>query len=776
MLRIRFKYIAGNKRTKLILVLALCISLCIGTVGLYSYSQYRRALDTELNTPNVELLQINLDVSNRAFREADGRAVDVSFHEAALGFISSQSSDRESRSASLQAYLQTMAEKPDIHSIEVLALEGRSRVSSLGGYPSGWSGGAPLEGWMAELNDKPLLVKRRSAGGVQGAGTTELLSLVRPVRQNGQVTGAVIVNLDYDRLFSKLYTSSANYLYVYNLDGELIYPKLNLPIPLSGMEEVTGGLDVRPFAYVRAEGQEYMANQTFSDVTGWRLISLVPVEKLLKNAKLARDMMLLLSLLSIAVGCAAVYSYNYAAFRPLKRIQRLLRPLQRDAAAQGDLYDLEPVIGKLVEEWHRESLVARQSLPELRSKFLEDLLARSLGAREAQAKWEQYFQDWKPGDLTVFVVSIDRYGEWASRFPEEDRRLLKYALNNILLEALEPAWRAVSMGDPPDGAALLLQPKDPDRAAPEREALSREAARIREMLSQYLSLSVSAGIGPAVPSVTQAARSLAEAREALSYRLYAGYGSIHARPSAVLPAEKDEPSGRGDAGTAEWLSALAAGGSEACAEWARSWTEAFRTGGVRPSSVYREVDALMEELLRTATALGAVPPAELADYTPGQGATLELGDVAALLERCLTAMARELVSRRQRREYQIVQAMKDYMEDHLDGNIGLQEIADSVQMSISSVSSMFKEETGSTIYDYLTHLRIGRACRLLEETPMKIAEIAQRVGYQNENSFIRAFRKVKTVTPGRYREGIKSSGGYADRPNPRSSGISEDLP
>ncbi|WP_426452622.1 helix-turn-helix domain-containing protein [Paenibacillus sp. S-38] len=775
MLRIRFHYILANKRTRLILLLALCISVCIGAIGLFSYAQYRRVLDTELNTPNVELLQINLDVTNRAFREADNKAVDLSYQESALGFIGADASERGARSASLQAYLLALAEKPDLHSIEVLAREGRSRVSSLDGFQALWSAGEPWDSWLQELNDKPLLVKRRTTDGPAGAGRTELLSLARAVRQNGQVTGAVIVNLDYDRLFSKMYTPSTNYLYVYNLDGDLIYPKLNMPIPLSEMQAVTGGLDVRPFAYVKADGQEYMANQTFSDVTGWRMISLVPMEKLLKNAKLARDMMLLLSLLSITVGCAAVYSYNYAAFRPLKRIQKLLHPVQRDPAAQGDLYDLEPVIGKLVEDWHRESMVARQSLPELRAKFLEDLLDRSLGAREAQAKWEQYFQDWSNGDLTVIVVSVDRYGEWASRYPVEDRMLLKYAMNNILFEALEPAWRAVCIGNGPDGAVLLLQPRNAESEGG-TEALQHEAGRLREALSQYLNMSVSFGIGTAVPVVTQAARSLSEAREALSYRLYAGYGSIQVYSEAMDLIAKDEPAGHGDAGPADELGALAAGGSRSWGEWARSWAEAFRVRGTRPSCVYKEVDALVEELLRTAALHGLVPPAGLADYTPGQGAALALEEIADLLEHSLTAVAEGLGSRRQTREYQLVQRMQDYMAAHLDRNIGLQDIADSVGMGVSSVSGMFKEETGSTIYDYLTHLRIDKACRLLEETPMKIADIAQRVGYQNENSFIRTFRRVKSITPGRYREGTKSSGGYADQPKPRPSGISEDLP
>lgn len=74
----------------------------------------------------------------------------------------------------------------------------------------------------------------------------------------------------------------------------------------------------------------------------------------------------------------------------------------------------------------------------------------------------------------------------------------------------------------------------------------------------------------------------------------------------------------------------------------------------------------------------------------------------------------------------------------------------------------------------MTNLRIGKACELLQGSSLKVAEIAQLVGYQNENSFIRVFRKSKSITPGKYRENSKSSNQYADLPKPHGSGISDD--
>ncbi|KWX87439.1 AraC family transcriptional regulator, partial [Paenibacillus riograndensis] len=186
------------------------------------------------------------------------------------------------------------------------------------------------------------------------------------------------------------------YQFVYDLEGKLIYPELNLPLPLAEMDKVRKDIAGSPFAHVKSEGTAYMANQTFSNVTGWRMLSLVPMEQLLKNVTTARNMMLMLSLISIAVGCSASYYYNFAAFRPLKRINKLLTP-DMAAAGHGNQYDREPVIGKLVGEFQTKSLVAEWSLQGRRAEYGMDLVGRREGHPAMGNECEHCLADWREG-------------------------------------------------------------------------------------------------------------------------------------------------------------------------------------------------------------------------------------------------------------------------------------------------------------------------------------------------------------------------------------------
>jgi AraC-like DNA-binding protein len=63
----------------------------------------------------------------------------------------------------------------------------------------------------------------------------------------------------------------------------------------------------------------------------------------------------------------------------------------------------------------------------------------------------------------------------------------------------------------------------------------------------------------------------------------------------------------------------------------------------------------------------------------------------------------------------------------------------------------FSASVGEPPHSYLTRWRMGIAARLLEETDLRLSEIASRVGYRSEFSFSRAFKLARGVSPIQYR-------------------------
>ena len=102
----------------------------------------------------------------------------------------------------------------------------------------------------------------------------------------------------------------------------------------------------------------------------------------------------------------------------------------------------------------------------------------------------------------------------------------------------------------------------------------------------------------------------------------------------------------------------------------------------------------------------------------------------------------------------VVRDIEGIIQKEFSQNITIQQIAEEVYMSSSHLQALFKKETGKTINDYITAVRIEKARKLLKDPAIKIYEVANRVGYQDTNYFTKVFKKYVGINPLDYRESI----------------------
>lgn len=112
----------------------------------------------------------------------------------------------------------------------------------------------------------------------------------------------------------------------------------------------------------------------------------------------------------------------------------------------------------------------------------------------------------------------------------------------------------------------------------------------------------------------------------------------------------------------------------------------------------------------------------------------------------------------------LVQQVKLYILTNIgDSGMGVSSIADYFGFSDDYLGRIYKKSTGVSITSYITHIRLNRACRLLKNTHLSVAEIALNVGYSSTNYFCRSFKKQLGITPTDYQK-HKSSGYYEREP------------
>lgn len=98
----------------------------------------------------------------------------------------------------------------------------------------------------------------------------------------------------------------------------------------------------------------------------------------------------------------------------------------------------------------------------------------------------------------------------------------------------------------------------------------------------------------------------------------------------------------------------------------------------------------------------------------------------------------------------VEQACK-YIKDHYHENLSVKEIGDSVGLSPSHFSRLFKKETGVSPYEYLITERMNQAKHLLRTTSLSVKQIGYAIGYQGESNFTNTFTERIGLSPLNYR-------------------------
>jgi AraC family transcriptional regulator len=91
--------------------------------------------------------------------------------------------------------------------------------------------------------------------------------------------------------------------------------------------------------------------------------------------------------------------------------------------------------------------------------------------------------------------------------------------------------------------------------------------------------------------------------------------------------------------------------------------------------------------------------------------------------------------------------LTQYIEDNLDGPIGLVELSGIVNVSRFHFTRLFKRSTGMTAISFVELCRIRRAQSLILETAMPLSHIALMTGFADQSHFTRRFHRHVGCTP-----------------------------
>ncbi|MEK3903893.1 response regulator [Paenibacillus sp. FSL R7-0179] len=387
----------------------------------------------------------------------------------------------------------------------------------------------------------------------------------------------------------------------------------------------------------------------------------------------------------------------------------------------------------------------RESIEHLKEMLFKEVLSGFKGAEEVLARREALHIRLPDQPMVLMKLRINRFDQLRRKYVEQDEKLLRYSVANILEEIL-PRKRAKEIIVMNSAEyVLLLDLGEEGRIV--RAEIERAAAKIQEAMKDFLKLTLSIGVSAPASGFDRLKRAYQEADMALDALFLENGSGLCFYDQARSRQRSGERLNLDKSALRRFRQDTESGSGEAIAFLNRLKESLLQEGCTKQAArlVYIRMLAVIQSCF---PALPEPNEAGLTLYESilGEESLQGLhGLITDYLEQCRAQMSQGQSSRSYAEQASELM-MRLYAED-----ISLQSVAEQINVNASYLSRVFKQETGENFVSFLTRLRMEKAKSMLRDRNVKVYEVAERVGYPNTAYFSKLFKKLNGISPEEYR-------------------------
>jgi AraC-like DNA-binding protein len=486
----------------------------------------------------------------------------------------------------------------------------------------------------------------------------------------------------------------------------------------SSANEVTG------YFVDDVEGVKSLVVYSKHDSTDWIFMRVLPYDTIMGKIQAMKKTVLLVCLVILLLGLSISFFLSKSVYKPMENVISKLNVLMKEK---------------------------RNNHYKLKQSFLRQLIPNSGNIKplELESELKEFNIEMDPAsDCVVILLSIDRFEAFASRYPFEDRVLLRYGVMNIAAELFAPAGSCECVDMDEKTIAVVL-----NGSFPGVQPLIDIAKNVQDSISHYLGLSMSVSVSSVGDSLFELSDLYHDALQQLEYKFVEGYRSMlydrQYRPQGAAPFV--HPTGLEN----NMLETIKLGKSTEAKKWF--------------DEIVRSVDSpsyIVYNMLFTQLAYSISTTAMQPDRGAGMSIDYDFGsfiqhmhkletlqDVEAHFGELIDQLCLSFKEKKITKHDSLVASIDQIIQqNYFDRELSLFKMAELLDMSPAYLGRIFKKLTLKSVPDYLNEYRIERAKELLVSTHVSIEEISQKTGYNNNTYFYKVFKKYTGITPAEYRQ------------------------
>lgn len=530
------------------------------------------------------------------------------------------------------------------------------------------------------------------------------------------------------RIYSDLKLFDTGYLYVTDKEGNLIF---QLNGEQSKVEQKANLVKLNyknGLSQFESEGNEMFVTHVSSDYNQWNYYLVQPATATLYSLEHYRDIFILIICLALAFGFILIFFLSKTNVKPIIQLDNELRStITRQKHLQLMVDEQKPII-----QQSYLSRIMRGGISSLKE------LNYAIEYLKVPINYHKFSVLYIIAYVNQYEFQVENSGVTGLNTKNYDD-IIKQTINKVFEEDVH-----IYKSDEREYILLLSSPME--------ESMEESTAKVKEKfhhLHEYLmenySIWTFAGLGNWNSDLMVTWKSYQQANEVINYatkdNVFRYYAHIKRDTNAVYyPREL----------AAQLTNFIAIGNESQVIEIFKVIRQENMGECSKPVNMMK---CLLSDIRNTLFKIRFTIPEDEKNLD-------ELRGIDVMFEEYMSLKLCEDIALRLCRIYDnkcsrrnLINNIINYInKNYNDPSLCLNKISDEFLISESYFSFLFKEETGEKFSTYLEHIRMDMAMHLIKDTDLNISNLYQEIGYNNSNTFRRAFKKIYGVSPKTMRE------------------------
>lgn len=493
-----------------------------------------------------------------------------------------------------------------------------------------------------------------------------------------------------------------------------------------------------------------------SGINDWIIVNVQSYDTVLGSVDKMRTNSIAMIVIFLLVSMLISLGVSFKLYQP---IERMLRQIRRSPYNEHDKKDELTFISDAYRQVF-DRVEQFQSDQNTQSGIVRAYHLRKLIADSSLVSLPEFTNDLEPvrlrvnlnDPLALFILKLDNYAEFVAGTSVSDKKLLKFAIGNIVEELTGACYKYEIVDMRNDHFVILINTTEPEMV--NGVNLAELLQMIQDHVRRYYRISLTAAISQPMADYRDITRHYAQTMEYSMYRI------VHGK-SAIITLDKV----RANIDNKQF---------KFPAELEKKWCEALKANDLTKAE--KCLNALMQDISRlnynnithsifqmvvtVHNTINEINQYQLnpiaidmqSFYHKIQG--LETLDEINLL---FGSLFRRIGEKRKglvedSKNDNIADTIIEIIEkNYSDFNLSLQSIAEIMKMPSAHISKIFRNREGVSVSEYITNARLNLSLNLLENHAHSINEVMEKVGLLNQSYFFRLFKKRFGMTPKEYR-------------------------